>query len=312
MFYKLPQVRAVSRYADFSSHLGRKSFFSMIALAAFLHACVIGIIAMMPHNPVVKIPVRVLNFNLGAASVPQATQQPVPSDKTSGHDAAPPPAARMNVPVQQPAAGEDPTDEGDEARNELEKALAGTPAAAPRAEPKVEPRPAPPPKPAAIVAPVARKPVAVPTRPNAVTESVEVSKGVALGMPVSPKRYVRASPLELTQSAASAAAAASTGPEEVVQRYEQAISVWIGRYKVYPEEAKRRRVEGRPTVRVRINRQGKVLYHVIEKSSGDAFLDQALMNMVKAADPMPAVPENYPQGEELEFLIPVSFSLKGQ
>jgi len=120
---------------------------------------------------------------------------------------------------------------------------------------------------------------------------------------------VRASPLELTQPAAISAPA---GPEEIVQRYEQAISVWISRNKVYPDEAKRRRIEGSPTVRVRINRQGKVLYHVIERSSGDAFLDQALMNMVKAADPMPAVPENYPQGEELEFLIPVSFSLKGQ
>lgn len=301
MFYKLPQVRAISRYADFSSHLGRKSFFSMIGLAVFLHACVIGIIAMMPHNPVIKIPVRVLNFNLGAASIPQSAQQPVPSDKSSGHDIASPPA-RMTLPAQE--AGEDSTDEGEDAQNELEKALTDKPAA------KAEPKPVPPPKPAAIVAPVPKKPLVLPARPKAVTESVEVAKAASLNVSAQPKRYVRASPLELTST--TAAPAAATGPEEIVQRYEQAISVWIGRYKVYPDEAKRRRVEGRPTVRVRINRQGKVLYHVIEKSSGDAFLDQALMNMVKAADPMPAVPENYPQGEELEFLIPVSFSLKGQ
>lgn len=304
MFYKLPQVRAISRYADFSSHLGRKSFFSMIGLAVFLHACVIGIIAMMPHNPVIKIPVRVLNFNLGAASIPQSAQQPVPSDKSSGHDIASPPA-RMSIPEQDPVAGED---EGEDAQNELEKALMDKPAA--KVEPKAESKPVPPPKPAAIVAPVPKKPLALPARPKAVTESVEVAKAASLNVSAQPKRYVRASPLELTSTAAAPAAA--TGPEEIVQRYEQAISVWIGRYKVYPDEAKRRRVEGRPTVRVRINRQGKVLYHVIEKSSGDAFLDQALMNMVKAADPMPAVPENYPQGEELEFLIPVSFSLKGQ
>lgn len=310
MFYKLPQVRSVSRYADFSSHLGRKSFFSMIALAAFLHACVIVIIAMMPNNPVVKIPVRVLNFNLGAAAVPQSGQQPTPDQGKAMQDIASPPAAKISLPVEEPATGEDGiTDEGESAQNELEKALTEKPVVA---EPKpVEPKPLPQPKPAPIVAPVAKKPVAVPAKPRPVTESVEVSKAASLNTATVPRRYVRASPLELTQPAA-AANTAPAGPEEIVQRYEQAISVWVGRYKVYPDEAKRRRVEGRPTVRVRINRQGKVLYNAIEKSSGDAFLDQALMNMVKAADPMPAVPENYPQGEELEFLIPVSFSLKGQ
>lgn len=309
MFYKLPQVRAISRYADFSSHLGRKSFLSMIVLAAFLHACVIGILAMMPHNPVVKIPVRVLNFNLGSASIPQSAQQPVPSDKTSGHEIASPPA-KMSIPAPEPAVGEDSASEGEDAQNELEKALTQKPVAAPaKPQAKAEVKTPASANAAKIVAP-APKP-SLPVRPKAVTESVEVSRGVALGMPATPRTYVRASPLELTQPQ-TVANTASSGPEEIVQRYEQAISVWIGRYKVYPEEAKRRRVEGRPTVRVRINRQGKVLYHVIEKSSGDAFLDQALMNMVKAADPMPAVPQNYPQGEELEFLIPVSFSLKGQ
>ncbi len=124
MFYKLPQVRAISRYADFSSHLGRRSFFSMIGLAVFLHACAIGIIAMMPHSPVVRIPVRVLNFNLGAVSMPQSGQQPVPDQNASAQAVA---APKVTITREDPPAGseEDSTaNESENAQNELEKALA--------------------------------------------------------------------------------------------------------------------------------------------------------------------------------------------
>jgi TonB family protein len=113
-----------------------------------------------------------------------------------------------------------------------------------------------------------------------------------------PRQYVRASEM------------GAGGTEEIVQRYEQTISLWIANRKMYPEAAKQQGIEGDAIVRVRINRNGHITYNAIERSSGNEMIDEAVTAMVRRSDPVPAVPENYPDAGQLEFLIPVSFRLK--
>lgn len=95
----------------------------------------------------------------------------------------------------------------------------------------------------------------------------------------------------------------------ILERYEQLISGWIEQHKTYPPEARQAGIEGRAVVRLRINRLGRVILFSIEKSSGSPVLDRAAEQMIRAANPVPRVPNNYPAGRLLEFLIPVEFKL---
>lgn len=88
-------------------------------------------------------------------------------------------------------------------------------------------------------------------------------------------------------------------------RYEQEIAGWIEQHKYYPREADKH--EGMATVRMRIDRGGNVRYYAIEQSAGNGALDNAALVMIRRANPMPAVPENYPAGTLVEFLIPIHF-----
>lgn len=96
--------------------------------------------------------------------------------------------------------------------------------------------------------------------------------------------------------------------EEGITRYGQLLAVWIQRYKVYP---KGRHNLGEAVVRVRIGRGGEVVAARIEESSGSRAVDDAALDMVYAASPVPPVPEWY-EGEMFEFLLPVSFKKDGR
>jgi protein TonB len=95
-----------------------------------------------------------------------------------------------------------------------------------------------------------------------------------------------------------------------LRRYEQIISLSIQRNKVYPAEAKTQGLQGQAVIRIRINRQGNILYSRIEKPTRYPILNEAIAEMVRLSNPVPAVPVNYPAGNLFEFLIPVSFRLE--
>lgn len=96
---------------------------------------------------------------------------------------------------------------------------------------------------------------------------------------------------------------------EIMSRYTQMISLWIQKFKVYPEEARAQGLKGAAVVRIRIDRRGNIHYQALEKATGIPLLDRAALDMIRRANPVPAVPNDYPAGESFEFLIPVNFSL---
>lgn len=96
---------------------------------------------------------------------------------------------------------------------------------------------------------------------------------------------------------------------EIMSRYTQLISLWIQKFKIYPEEARAQGLKGSTVVRIRIDRRGNIRYYALERSTGIEVLDRASIDMIKRANPVPAVPTDYPAGEAFEFLIPVNFSL---
>lgn len=91
--------------------------------------------------------------------------------------------------------------------------------------------------------------------------------------------------------------------------YMSALRAWLERHKEYPPQARRRRVEGTALLVFVMDRQGKVLSHRIERGAGDPSLDRAVIEMIERAQPLPAMPESFPQAR-LEVRVPVQFLLR--
>lgn len=96
---------------------------------------------------------------------------------------------------------------------------------------------------------------------------------------------------------------------EAMARYEQLLSAWIEKHKIYPKEAYEEAMQGRVILRIRITRNGQVLFSKVEQSSGYALLDEAVIATMRQANPVPVVPPSYPGGKMLEFRIPIDFRM---
>ena len=159
-------------------------------------------------------------------------------------------------------------------------------------------------------------PVIVPQpMPSALPSTEILTQVAAPAIAPSPQRFVRevgAAPNtglgQPTGSAGGQGTETTMTPatlQTIRERYEQQISSWIQQHKVYPAGANG--AEGRVIARMRIDRAGYVRYYAIEQSSGNDILDAAAIDMIRRANPVPAVPANYPAGNLIEFLIPITF-----
>ncbi|MDX1975738.1 MAG: TonB family protein [Rickettsiales bacterium] len=147
----------------------------------------------------------------------------------------------------------------------------------------------------------AAKPTEIPNTPSAMSASrtdVVVPYNV-------PKQYIRA-----TSPKVEGDNDGTMKRSEIVARYEQIISLWIQKFKQYPEEARDQQLTGGTIIRIRIDRRGNIGYYALETTTGSPMLDRAAIDMIRRANPVPAVPDDYPPGDLLEFLIPVNFQLQ--
>jgi protein TonB len=83
---------------------------------------------------------------------------------------------------------------------------------------------------------------------------------------------------------------------------------WVTRFRTYPDEAIAKKEEGTVAVGFKFARDGTVLDAWIEHGSGYPLLDDAALKMVRAASPIPKVPEQY-KGEVLTLVMPERFRI---
>ncbi len=98
-----------------------------------------------------------------------------------------------------------------------------------------------------------------------------------------------------------------SGPDR--KAFATALFGHINRYKRYPEIARARRTEGVVSLRFTMDRKGHVLSYEIAKSSGSPDLDREAQELLKRADPLPAIPAAFAR-DTLDLVIPVEFSLR--
>lgn len=82
----------------------------------------------------------------------------------------------------------------------------------------------------------------------------------------------------------------------------------LNRYKQYPASARKARIEGVVMLHFVMDAQGKVLSFEIAKSSGRPILDAEVLALIQRAQPLPALPADYPT-RTLDAIVPIEFRL---
>jgi protein TonB len=92
------------------------------------------------------------------------------------------------------------------------------------------------------------------------------------------------------------------------KEYTATLLAWLERHKHYPRQARISRMEGNAILYFRIDRDGKVLDYQLVQSTGHYVLDDAVIDMIKSASPVPTPPTQLSIAE-LNFRVPVTFAL---
>lgn len=100
-----------------------------------------------------------------------------------------------------------------------------------------------------------------------------------------------------------------SGPPGVRPNYAGMLLAWLERHKEYPRRAQRRGQEGVVMLYISINRRGQVLDSYIHQESGYTLLDQAALDMLDRAAPLPALPDEMPQ-QRLNIIVPIQFEMR--
>lgn len=100
----------------------------------------------------------------------------------------------------------------------------------------------------------------------------------------------------------------SPSAKRAIDEWQKKIFGHIARFKTYPHEARKRHLTGETVVAFRIDPNGRVLDIKIGKSSGQQALDDAALEVLRRANPVPRPPQAL--ASRLEFSIPIRFSLK--
>jgi periplasmic protein TonB len=114
---------------------------------------------------------------------------------------------------------------------------------------------------------------------------------------------------------APAPAAVQSVPDTSAQRpaprtaaaFQQALLQHIARFRYYPDQARRDRIQGIVQLVFAMERDGTVRDIWVRASSGSSILDSAAIETVRDAQPLPRIPADLP--DQLNVLIPVAFAL---
>ena len=168
--------------------------------------------------------------------------------------------------------------------------------------------------------------------PDLLPKSAAAPAAVQPPAPTSPESARQPSPIETSgptadrapppTAAASSSADPSNGADEAPPAlpapgserlelraiYESRLLEWIAEHKRYPRRARRQGLEGVVEGTFSLDPRGRVVRSRVDRSSGHPILDEAVIETIERASPMPAPPPGY-AASGLDFRIPVSFKL---
>jgi len=156
-----------------------------------------------------------------------------------------------------------------------------------------------PPSPEAVV--VASTPEAPPATPSAATTTAAATTSGATGTSAASGQGDAA-------GATGAAGVAGGAQRGGAATYFGKLKAWLNQHKKYPVAAKKEKQQGTVTVNFTIDRAGRLLAARVETSSGNSVLDNAALDLLRKASPMPRLPEGMVE-ERLVVTLPIEYSL---
>lgn len=90
--------------------------------------------------------------------------------------------------------------------------------------------------------------------------------------------------------------------------YLDQVQRWVAHFRIYPNEAIAKKEEGTVSIGFKFARDGTILDAWIEQASGYPLLDDAALQMIHAASPIPKVPDRY-KGDTLTLVMPEHFKI---
>ncbi len=157
-------------------------------------------------------------------------------------------------------------------------------------------------------------PPAVPAsawKPHPISQVAPTEKAALASGTASPVGYARvpdASAGSMVDAESSTGGAATLTP---FTDYAATLRDWLERHKDYPKLARRKRMQGSVLLYFRFGRDGKVLAQEIRKTSGYWLLDDAALEMLARAAPLPDFPHEM-SGDYLDVVLPIEYSLAGK
>ena len=123
-----------------------------------------------------------------------------------------------------------------------------------------------------------------------------------------PSQATRRAKVDVTKSERTAASETTAGRGAAVSpaRWQSRLMAHLERRKRYPAAARLARQEGTAYVRFRIDSSGNVLSVSLSRSSGHSTLDQAVLDLVRRASPVPPPPP----GASTTIVAPVRFDIR--
>ncbi|MHC6228076.1 energy transducer TonB [Pseudomonas sp. X10] len=108
----------------------------------------------------------------------------------------------------------------------------------------------------------------------------------------------------------------SAAPAPSIAANSNALPTWqsdllrhLGKYKRYPEDARRRGLQGINRLRFVVDAEGRILSYSLAGGSGSAALDRATLEMIRKAQPVPKPPKELLNNGSIEVVAPFVYSL---
>lgn len=98
-------------------------------------------------------------------------------------------------------------------------------------------------------------------------------------------------------------------PNDETRPIDLRVMDWLARYRTYPLEARRARIEGVVQLRVTLMSDGRLVDARVEQSSGHAVLDRAALDLLARASPLP---DEFGSGRiwQVELQLPIVYRMR--
>lgn len=94
-----------------------------------------------------------------------------------------------------------------------------------------------------------------------------------------------------------------------ISGWQQEVNKKIAKKQSYPRAALRKELEGKAKVEINVDREGNIVAHTIQTSTGHDLLDREVGKMMKRASPLP-VPPAEATDSQLTMVVPVAWVLQ--